>query len=61
VKVSLFLFSWNFRSSKTKNGGVAMDEPSQGSASGPVDHSWGRAFCYRLAVLYKLFGLLFKC
>ena len=33
-----------------------MDEPSQGSASGPVDHSWSRAFCYRVTVLYKLLG-----
>lgn len=38
-----------------------MDEPSQGFADGPVDHLWTRAFCYRLALLYKLFRLLFKC
>jgi hypothetical protein len=38
-----------------------MDEPSQGSAKGPVDHTWNRAFCYRVEVLYKLFRLLFKC
>jgi len=54
-----FYFSWNSRASKAETGGVAVSEPPQGSVNGPVYHSWNRAFCYRLPVLYGLLQLLF--
>ena len=44
---------------KQETGGVAVSEPPQGSVNGPVDHSWNRAFCYRLPILYRLLQLLF--
>jgi hypothetical protein len=44
-----------------KNGGVAIDGPPQGSTHDSVEHSWNRAFCCTLPVLYKVFHLLFKC
>jgi hypothetical protein len=54
------VFSFHGTELRKKNGGVAIDEPPQGPASGPVDHSWNRAFCYGLPVPYKFFQLLFK-
>jgi len=58
---SVSSFHGTLEASKTKNGGVAIDGPLQGSMHGPVGHSWNHAFCYRLPVLYKVFHLLFKC
>lgn len=58
--ISWYLVSMELQcSEKTKNGGVAMSEPPQDSAKGLVYHSWNRAFCYRLPVLFKLIRLLF--
>jgi len=31
--------------SKTKNGGVAIDEPPQGCLNGPPLYSWSHTFC----------------
>jgi hypothetical protein len=42
-----------YEASKTKNGGVAIDGPTQGSMNGPVGQAWNRAFCYKLQVLNK--------
>jgi len=42
-------------------GVLAIDESPQDSVNWPLCHSCHRAFCYRLAVLYKLCHVLFKC
>jgi len=31
--------------SKTTNGGVAIDEPTQGSVNGPVGHACNQTLC----------------
>ena len=56
-----FQFSRNFRASKTKICGVAVDKPPHGSVNGSLGHSRNRAFCYRLAVLHTVFHLKFIC
>jgi hypothetical protein len=58
---SVFSFRETFEASKTKNGGVSIDGTPPGSMNGPVDHSWNRAVCYKLPVLYNFFHLLCKC
>ena len=57
---SVSSFQGTYSLENKKNGGFAIDEPPQGSVNGPVDHSWRRAFYYRLSLLYKVFHLLFK-
>jgi hypothetical protein len=56
----VFIFM-ELQSFENRNLGVAVSEPTQVSMNGPVDHSWNRAFCYRLPVLYRLLQLLFHC
>ena len=57
---SVSIFHGACEGSKTKKGAVAIVGPPQGSMNGQVDHSWSRAFCYKLLVLYKVLRLLFK-
>jgi hypothetical protein len=51
-----FWFSWTFRASE-RSGVVAVDEPLQGAAKGPVDHSRNHASSYVFPVSCVLFRL----
>ena len=65
-RVYSFYFSWQFKPLKTQNSWVVIDERPQGSANGPVEHSWkytflqvasivtGGQYCYRLPVLLQV-------